>query len=77
MRVEWLNDNTIALLASGICPDCGHRGYLMGPRGGASTNIECGNQHCAARFNVVQYPASHRIAAGHRIPKEAEGGSKW
>jgi hypothetical protein len=40
-------------LAQGICPDCGHRGFLLGPRGGLAINIECGNGDCAARFNVT------------------------
>jgi hypothetical protein len=42
-------------LADGICPECGHRGFVLGPRGGASINVECGNRVCAARYNLVTF----------------------
>jgi hypothetical protein len=74
---EWLNDDQIEKIDKGHCPDCGHRGFIIGPRGGASVNIECGNTDCRARFNVAQRPMSHHIAGGHRIEKQSEGGSDW
>lgn len=41
------------MLAAGRCPVCGYRGFLLGPRGGAAINIECGSVDCSARFNVT------------------------
>jgi len=77
MNAEFLDDDAVAKIDRGYCPDCGHRGFVLGPRGGASMNIECGNVACRARFNIVQLPASHHIVAGHRIEKQSEGGSDW
>jgi hypothetical protein len=42
-------------LADAVCPDCLHRGFVLGPRGGASINVECGNRACGARFNLVTF----------------------
>ncbi len=57
----------------GHCPDCNHRGFVLGPRGGASINIECGG--CANRFNVALWRG--RTVMGQRIPREDQGGSNW
>lgn len=63
-----------AALDAGRCPTCGHSGaWVLGPRGGLSRNIECGN--CAARFNVASYGG--QTIHAERIPTEAEGGSRW
>jgi hypothetical protein len=62
---------------SGHCPVCDHRGFVLGPRGGASMNIECGNLACRARFNVAQFSTSHRIVFAQRIPRQSEGGADW
>lgn len=35
------------------CPDCGGDKLLIGPSGGLSQNIMCGNQACGSRFNVM------------------------
>jgi hypothetical protein len=43
-----------ALLNQNICPDCGCTGWLNGPCGGDSQNIEC--RCCGSDFNV--YPSS-------------------
>lgn len=72
---QWLDDATLARMSDGYCPDCGHRGFILGPRGGSAINIECGG--CGARFNVAQGIGSHRLAMAHRIPKASEGGSDW
>lgn len=41
-----------AAIEAGECPDCHHSdGFLEGPSGGLSTNIECA--HCHHRFNVT------------------------
>jgi hypothetical protein len=30
-----LSDDDVAKLDAGYCLDCGHRGFVLGPRGGA------------------------------------------
>jgi ribosomal protein S27E len=72
---EMLDGHAIARLRAGYCPDCGHRGFILGPRGGASTNIECGG--CGNRFNIAQSSRSHHIIMGARIASQADGGSDW
>lgn len=64
-----------AAIDSGHCPDCGHRGFVFGPMGGASTNIECGNVNCLARFNVARGPLSSYVLFAERIAKRSEGGA--
>lgn len=59
----------------GHCPDCNHRGFVLGPRGGNGQNIECGG--CGNRFNVAATSMSHHIVMAHRIPREDHGGSDW
>ena len=72
-----LSDKERLSLTRGHCPDCGYRGFVLGPRGGAAINIECGNTACRARFNVSSFAHWHGVAMGERIPKEAKGGSNW
>jgi len=43
------------ILTAGQCPTCGKRGFVLGPRGGQSINIECANLKCRVRFNVATY----------------------
>jgi hypothetical protein len=74
-QVEMLTAEQIAAINRGRCPDCNHRGFVLGPRGGASVNIECGNLECLSRFNVAQNPYSHHMLVGHRIEKRGEGGA--
>lgn len=62
---------------AGHCPDCDHRGFVFGPRGGAAQNVECGNLKCRARFNITMMPMSRGIAFAQRIPKESDGGQTW
>lgn len=70
------SDNAIeAAITRGHCPDCNHRGFVLGPRGGVAQNIECGNLDCRARFNVCVYAGQAVFA--QRIPREREGGSRW
>lgn len=59
----------------GDCPDCGERGFVIGPRGGMAINIECANLDCRARFNVALY--SGRAQMVERLPKVSEGGLPW
>lgn len=61
--------NTLAAkIESGCCPDCGYRGFVLGPRGGSAQNIECGNVACRSRFNVAvmgwHVMLAHRIGVG-------------
>jgi hypothetical protein len=66
-----------ARISGGYCPDCGYRGFVFGPRGGNSMNIECGNRFCRARFNIAQFINNHRVVYSHRIPKRVDGGADW
>lgn len=70
-----LGDEQMAAINKGHCPDCNHRGFVLGPRGGAAQNLECGG--CANRFNVAVLPASHHVVLGHRIPRGDQGGGDW
>ena len=40
-------------IAKGACPDCGHRGFLPGPRGLALQNVRCAK--CGALFCVLMH----------------------
>lgn len=64
-----------AAITSGLCPECGYRGFVLGPRGGESINIECGNLDCRRRYNVVMFGGT--CVFYDDIPKESEGGSVW
>jgi hypothetical protein len=68
---------TLARIDAGYCPDCGHKGFVLGPRGGSARNIECGNGSCRARFLVGEMSFTHHILCGQRIPKQREGGGDW
>jgi hypothetical protein len=62
-------------IGQGHCPDCGHRGFVIGPQGGININIECGNLACRSRFNAAFYGGS--VVTAHRIESRAEGGPAW
>lgn len=70
-----LGDSQRAAITRGNCPDCGYRGFVLGPVGGASHNVECGNVQCRARFNVTLYAGA--VAFAQRIDKREQGGSVW
>lgn len=57
----------LEVMTKGHCPDCNHRGFVLGPRGGASINIECGG--CGNRFNVAAGIVTHDLVMGQRIPR--------
>ncbi len=38
---ERLTEYELELVGSGLCPDCEHKGFLAGPRGGMSQNFKC------------------------------------
>ena len=64
-----LNDEYLrAAIQDGHCPDCRGRGFLIGPRGGASQNVKCANLKCESRFNVVVF--GWDIIYAERIPKQ-------
>jgi hypothetical protein len=73
--INWLEPDQVERMSDGYCPDCGHKGFVLGPRGAAAINIECGG--CGARFNVGSGLSSHRFVMAHRIPKRSEGGADW
>jgi len=77
MTGDKLNADECDELSRGFCIDCGHRGFVLGPRGGAAINIECGDVACRARFNVSSFSDHHGIAFAQRIPKQSEGGPDW
>jgi len=74
-RMKPLTAQECATVTDGYCPDCGHRGFVLGPQGGLSINIECGG--CGSRYNVARARLSPRIAWGQRIAKLGEGGTDW
>lgn len=63
--------NILAPVQRGYCPDCRHRGFLLGPRGGAAINIECGNLECRSRFNVTPMGWGVMVFV-ERIPRATE-----
>ena len=73
---KWLDDDAVRLIDSGHCPDCRQRGFIFGPRGGSSQNVERANLDCRVRFNVAQ-ALSHHVVMAHRIPKQSDGGADW
>jgi transcription elongation factor Elf1 len=74
--MQRLSKPEVERINAGYCPDCGHRGFVLGPRGGMSTNIECGG--CGSRFNIAQTSVSHHVVLwGERIPRLDEGGTDW
>jgi hypothetical protein len=72
--MDELSEADMNLLSRGLCPKCKSRGFVIGPQGGASINIECANW-CRARYNVVFF-AGHAVMA-QKIPDESEGGPEW
>ena len=48
---DWMTES----IARGNCPKCGYRGFVIGPQGGMSINIECGNVKCRERYNAAFY----------------------
>ena len=73
--IDQMSDGDKEQLGRGHCPDCGYRGFVLGPRGGVAINIECGNMECRARFNVTPYAGTMLFA--ERIPRERDGGARW
>jgi len=57
-----------ASLTRGHCPECDYRGFVLGPDGGGSHNVECGNIACRSRFNLV-IRGSTEVACAQRIER--------
>lgn len=74
-RTNEVDTDERTTLNSGRCPDCGGRGFVLGPRGGLNQNIECAQVSCRARFNVTLF--SGAVQAAQRIEKRIEGGPSW
>lgn len=62
-------DTLASTITRGLCPDCGYRGFVVGPQGGKSTNIECANIDCRSRFNAAFFGGEAALVA--RIPRES------
>jgi hypothetical protein len=73
--IDGVKPADLETLSRGHCPICNGRGFVLGPQGGGSLNIECANLECRARFNVANY--SGRIVMAQRIPNPSEGGPSW
>lgn len=72
--VEMMRDpEMINAIESGHCPDCGYRGFVLGPQGGMAINCECGG--CRNRFNITRWMG--KTAFVERLPSVAEGGIPW
>jgi len=61
--MQSLTDDERATMSRGHCPDCNHRGFVLGPRGGAAINISCGG--CDKRFNVTTF--GNEVVMGERL----------
>jgi hypothetical protein len=61
-----LTADELVRMSNGRCPTCGHRGFVLGPRGGSAQNIECGG--CGCRYNVCTVGWS--VLWGQRIPRD-------
>jgi len=49
--MEKVTESELKSIKENKCPDCGHEGFLGGPRGGACENFKCANSDCGSRFN--------------------------
>lgn len=72
---DFLPVSDLARITKGYCPRCNHRGFVFGPRGGPSQNVECGNIICRERFNITFHPMACNVVIGQRIEKQKDGGS--
>jgi hypothetical protein len=68
---DWLT----TMISRGYCPDCNHRGFVIGPQAGLNINIECGKTACRSRFNASFWGGD--VVFCERIEKFGEGGSIW
>jgi hypothetical protein len=74
--IRQLSDSELTDASRGLCPVCYNRGFVIGPQGGLSINVECADLDCRARFNIVW--RSGQALWGEVIEKDGlEGGSRW
>jgi hypothetical protein len=59
-----LDQSALDDLSRGRCPMCLYRGFVIGPQGGRSINIECANVACRDRFNAT-FVAGTALFAQH------------
>jgi hypothetical protein len=70
MKREELALRDLGQISRGNCPVCLQRGFVIGPLGGSSLNIECANLACRQRYNVAF--RSGTAMMGHPIPRDTE-----
>lgn len=59
---DKLNGVEEKLARLGVCPDCEHKGFLAGPRGGMAQNFKCASSECGSRFNDMSLFGIERIS---------------
>jgi len=64
--MEQLSEDELDIISLGRCPKCRNRGFVVGPQGAQSTNIECASEDCRQRFNVAFYGG--RAMMGQTLP---------
>lgn len=69
--MNQLTDDEIDSISMGNCPTCHGRGFVIGPQGGKSINIECASVMCRERYNVAFY--SGRAMMAQRISNGWDG----
>jgi hypothetical protein len=69
------NEAMMEMLTRGHCPICAKRGFVLGPMGGSSINIECANVECRRRFSVATM--SGEVLMAQQIERRGEGGPVW
>jgi hypothetical protein len=76
---ELIDDAGLALLTAGHCPDCAHRGFVLGPRGGSGLSVECAAIPCRARFVIVLSPVGPpgSVVLAQPVDRESAGGGTW
>lgn len=72
---ESLTDYERGRVKADRCPDCGHEGFLGGPRGGMARNFKCANEACGSRFNDLGMFGIDRISdpSPDKPPRAGEG----
>jgi hypothetical protein len=68
--MDNIPDDELEQIAAGHCPDCGGRGFVMGPQGGMCVNIECAQPKCQSRFNVAVWETG--VVWAQRIDNDVE-----
>lgn len=72
---DHLTTAQLGTISKGNCPACDNRGFVIGPQGGRSINIECADPACRSRYFVVFMSGAAMM--GHILQKRSEGALKW